>query len=106
MRVIDQEIGFDPAENDISKVSWILGIRMGSLGGMRSKWETEQKRVTRTSMGEPTYMVATVIVLLRDAKPLGGHSCSFDLQAVRYVNHIITPSFSCPSLPKDRSVGN
>jgi uncharacterized membrane protein len=46
----------------------------------RSKWETEQRQLKRTSIGEPTYMVATVVVLLRNAKALGEISTTTDLR--------------------------
>uniref|UniRef100_A0A7S0QBA5 DUF1517 domain-containing protein n=1 Tax=Coccolithus braarudii TaxID=221442 RepID=A0A7S0QBA5_9EUKA len=36
----------------------------------RSKWESEQKSLTRTSAGEATYMVATLVVLLRNGSEL------------------------------------
>merc|ERR1712060_20642 len=36
----------------------------------RSKWQDEQGSLTRTSAGEPTYMVATLVVLLRSGQDL------------------------------------
>jgi len=36
----------------------------------RAKWETEQSSLKRTMAGQPTYMVATLVVLLRSASPL------------------------------------
>ena len=46
----------------------------------RSKWESEQGSLTRTSMGQPTYMVATLVVLLRNSPPLSSVSSVTDLR--------------------------
>ena len=36
----------------------------------RAKWEVEQNALTRTSAGQPTYFVATLVVLLRSGSKL------------------------------------
>lgn len=36
----------------------------------RAKWESEQQSLKRTLTGQPTYMVATLVVLLREGKEL------------------------------------
>lgn len=46
----------------------------------RSKWEVEQKALTRTAPGQPTYMVATLVVLLRNGKSLAPVSTNADLR--------------------------
>jgi len=46
----------------------------------RAKWESEQGSLTRTAPGQPTYMVATLVVLLRSAKSLPEISGSGDLR--------------------------
>jgi uncharacterized membrane protein len=46
----------------------------------RSKWETEKRQLTRTSLGEPTYMVATLVVLLRNGKALNDITSTSDLR--------------------------
>ena len=46
----------------------------------RSKWEVEQKALKRTAPGQPTYMVATLVVLLRSAQPLKPISQNGDLR--------------------------
>ena len=46
----------------------------------RSKWEVEQKALKRTAPGQPTYMVATLVVLLRSAQPLKRISQNGDLR--------------------------
>ena len=46
----------------------------------RAKWEQEQGSLTRTAPGQPTYMVATLVVLLRDGKALPQISSSQDLR--------------------------
>jgi hypothetical protein len=49
----------------------------------RSKWEEEQGNLKRTSAGEPTYMVATLVVLLKEGKDLPKISGTKDLREVR-----------------------
>jgi uncharacterized membrane protein len=46
----------------------------------RSKWEVEQKALTRSAPGQPTYMVATLVVLLRSGSALPEISRSTDLR--------------------------
>ena len=46
----------------------------------RAKWEVEQRALTRTAPGQPTYMVATLVVLLRSATPLKPISGVADLR--------------------------
>jgi len=46
----------------------------------RSKWEIEQSSLTRTAAGQPTYMVATLVVLLRNGSELPAISGVSDLR--------------------------
>jgi len=46
----------------------------------RAKWEVEQRALTRSAPGQPTYMVATLVVLLREAQPLAPISGTADLR--------------------------
>jgi uncharacterized membrane protein len=46
----------------------------------RAKWESEQGSLTRSAPGQPTYMVATLVVLLRSGTPLPDISGSADLR--------------------------
>lgn len=46
----------------------------------RAKWEREQRTLTRSAPGQPTYMVATLVVLLRDGRPLPPVSGASDLR--------------------------
>jgi len=46
----------------------------------RSKWEEEQGNLKRTSVGEPTYMVATLVILLREGKDLPAINGASDLR--------------------------
>ena len=49
----------------------------------RSKWENEQQTLRRTSVGKPTYMVATLVILLREGKELPQISTVASLREVR-----------------------
>ena len=46
----------------------------------RAKWESEQGSLTRSAPGQPTYMVATLVVLLRKGSALPNISGSQDLR--------------------------
>ena len=46
----------------------------------RAKWESEQGALTRTAPGQPTYMVATLVVLLRSGTALPEVSSTSDLR--------------------------
>lgn len=46
----------------------------------RAKWETEQRALQRTAPGQPTYMVATLVVLLRNGKSLPDITGAADLR--------------------------
>jgi len=46
----------------------------------RAKWESEQRALTRTAPGQPTYMVATLVVLLRSGTALPAISSAADLR--------------------------
>ena len=46
----------------------------------RAKWESEQGSLTRTAPGQPTYMVATLVVLLRSGTALPEISRASDLR--------------------------
>lgn len=46
----------------------------------RSKWESEQGALTRSAPGQPTYMVATLVVLLRQGSELPSVSTAADLR--------------------------
>jgi len=50
----------------------------------RSKWEVEQGALTRSGPGQPTYMVATLVVLLREGKELPQINGINDLREVRF----------------------
>ncbi len=71
-----------------SSKDWLAGRADSSVGGLfgggkdvettynrlvmreRSKWEVEQSALTRAAPGQPTYMVATLVVLLRSGNSL------------------------------------
>ena len=46
----------------------------------RAKWESERRVLTRTAPGQPTYMVATLVVLLRQGSTLPDISGATDLR--------------------------
>jgi uncharacterized membrane protein len=81
-----------------SSKDWLAGRTLSSTAGVltndvdarynrmvvqeRSKWEEEQGNLKRTSAGQPTYMVATLVILLRVGKELPEIKGTTDLREV------------------------
>lgn len=79
-----------------SNQDWIAGRTESSLKGLlsndveadynklvvveRAKFEAEQRQLTRSAPGQSTYLVATLVVLLRDGKALPGVTGLGDLR--------------------------